>query len=96
MWDRGSMRRQFTAPVSSREIRAAAADAGEIVTPDKYFNYAKSGGSSGKSKNILVLAVTCCDCKHYFCFCVGFVEPFEGQPFLKCIYDSDRSERPAT
>ena len=32
-------------------------------------------------------APTSCDCKYCICSCVAFVEPFEGQKFLHCIYD---------
>lgn len=52
--------------------------------PGKTFSYAKSGGSSGNSKEIPVLAPWSCDCKYCLCFCVEFIEPFEGQPFVVC------------
>jgi hypothetical protein len=55
--------------------------------PGKTYSYAKSGGSSGKSHEIPILARTCCVCKFCFCFCTAFVEPFKGQKFLKCVYD---------
>jgi hypothetical protein len=55
--------------------------------PGKTFSYSKSGGSSGKSIELPVLAPTSCDCHHCICSCVGFVEPFPGQKFQKCVYE---------
>lgn len=55
--------------------------------PKPTFSYATSGASSGKSHELPTLAPTCCECKLCFCFCVGFVEPFAGQPFAKCVYE---------
>ena len=60
--------------------------------PDRTFSYAKSGGSSGKSHEVPVQAPTCCECKYCLCFCVGFVEPFIGQPFLMCLSDPKAKE----
>jgi hypothetical protein len=60
--------------------------------PARTFSYAKSGGSSGKSREISVQAPTSCDCKFCFCFCVAFVEPFPAQPFRFCLYDPQHQE----
>jgi hypothetical protein len=59
--------------------------------PGRTFSHATSGASSGKSHEVPVLAPTCCVCKYCFCFCTAFVEPFEGQPWLACIYDPEQS-----
>jgi hypothetical protein len=36
----------------------------KVHRPDSSYSYAKSGGSSGKSHQIPVLAPTCCACKY--------------------------------
>jgi hypothetical protein len=49
---------------------------------------AKTGASSGNAHKYIITARTCCyNCKFCICFCVGFIEPFEGQPFLRCFYE---------
>ncbi len=58
--------------------------------PPPTFSYAKSGGSSGKSREIPVLAPTCCHCPFCFCSCVAFVEPEWGQKWEACLYESDQ------
>lgn len=55
--------------------------------PKPTYSYAKSGGSSGKSVEVPVLAPTSCDCKFCTCSCVEFVEPFSGQKFLRCTVE---------
>jgi len=55
--------------------------------PTKTFSYAKSGGSSGKSVELNVLAPTCCECKYCFDDCVAFVEPYKGQRSLRCTFE---------
>jgi len=60
--------------------------------PNRTYSYAKTGGSSGKSHEILVLAPISCDCKFCFCFCVAFVEPFPTQPFRFCVFDPQHQE----
>lgn len=55
--------------------------------PPKSYSYAKTGSSSGKSHMIEIKARTCCDsCPHCFCFCIAWIEPFEGQPYKECVY----------
>lgn len=35
----------------------------------------------------MVRALTsCATCPHCICFCIGFIEPFEGQPYKECVY----------
>ena len=60
--------------------------------PGRTYSYAKSGGSSGKSREIPVLAPTCCDCEFCFCFCVAFLEPSTNQPFSICPCDPTSKE----
>jgi hypothetical protein len=55
--------------------------------PKPTFSFSKSGGSSGKSRELPVLAPTSCDCPFCICSCVGFVEPFAGQKFERCVYE---------
>lgn len=55
--------------------------------PPPTFSYAKSGGSSGGSVELPCIAPTSCSCPYCLCCCTHFVEPFEGQPFLKCTYE---------
>ena len=55
--------------------------------PKPAFSYAKSGGSSGKSIELPVLAPTSCDCEHCICSCVAWVEPYYGQPHWRCVYE---------
>ena len=50
----------------------------------KTFSYAKSGGSSGKSREILIRAITSCECPFCLCFCIGFIEPV--QEINPCFY----------
>jgi len=54
--------------------------------PKPTFSYAKSGGSSGKSVELNVLAPTSCDCHFCICACIAFAEPYEGQPHMRCLY----------
>jgi hypothetical protein len=63
--------------------------------PKKTFSYAKSGGSSGKSIEVAVLAPTSCDCKYCICYCTGFVEPFDNQKHQCCVYarEATRAEK---
>lgn len=55
--------------------------------PKPTFSYAKSGGSSGRSIELNCLAPTSCECKYCLCACVAFIEPFEGQRSLRCVYE---------
>ena len=56
--------------------------------PPKSETYAKTGASSGNAHQVKILARTCCaTCPYCICFCVGFVEPFEGQPYQCCVYE---------
>lgn len=49
---------------------------------------AKTGGSSGNAHKYVITARTCCyNCKFCICFCVEFIEPFEGQPYTRCVYE---------
>ena len=58
--------------------------------PPKSYSYAKTGSSSGKSHMIEIKARTCCDsCPHCFCFCIAWIEPFKGQPFQRCYYETE-------
>jgi hypothetical protein len=36
-----------------------------------------------------VKALNSCECKHCICFCIGFIEPLEGQPYARCIYEAE-------
>lgn len=54
--------------------------------PKPTFSYAKSGGSSGRSVEIPVLAPTSCDCPHCICSCVAYREPEYGQRHWECVY----------
>ena len=57
--------------------------------PPPFDDYAKTGSSSGNAHKVIIKARTCCyNCKFCFCFCVGFIEPFEGQPFQRCVYEA--------
>lgn len=57
--------------------------------PDSYTS-AKSGYTSGKAVAHKVWAPTCCDsCPFCLCFCTGFLEPFKGQRYLRCVYEHD-------
>lgn len=55
----------------------------------KTFSYTHaSGGSSGKSRELPITARTSCNsCKYCICSCTAFVEPFDGQPFQRCVYE---------
>jgi hypothetical protein len=36
-----------------------------------------------------ITARSCCaTCPYCICFCVGFVEPSEGQPYQRCVYEA--------
>lgn len=57
--------------------------------PHITFSYAKTGGSSGRSREIPVLAPTSCDCKWCLCSCVAFVEPEWEQAGMRCVYEPE-------
>lgn len=61
--------------------------------PDKYYlshKFRVTGGATSRVYMIPVRAPTCCDkCPHCLCFCTAFVEPFEGQPRTRCIYENE-------
>jgi hypothetical protein len=58
--------------------------------PPASYSYAKTGASSGRAHQIKILARTCCDnCPHCFCFCTAWVEPYEGQPYVRCVYETE-------
>jgi hypothetical protein len=63
----------------------------------RYHNPPKTSSSHRASHSFTVVtkALTCCySCPHCMCFCVGFVEPFEGMPFERCVYEAeDHSHR---
>ena len=47
------------------------------------------GYSWGNARWNKTKAMTCCDsCPHCICFCSGFLEPFIGMPFERCLYET--------
>jgi hypothetical protein len=47
------------------------------------------GYSWGPAHQVIITARTCCaTCPHCFCFCTAFVEPYKGQPFTRCLYET--------
>jgi hypothetical protein len=80
-------------PRAERSVDGRSWAGGHLPKPT--FSYAKSGSSSGRSRELPVLAPTSCDCSCCICFCTGWVEPFAGQPFLRCTYARDGARAPA-
>lgn len=63
--------------------------------PPRTYSYAKTGGSSGNSHNVYVLAPTCCHSPESFCSCVAFRE--KDDPSVRGVYlkAADFREPPA-
>jgi hypothetical protein len=80
-------------PRAERSLDGRSWAGGHLPKPT--FSHAKSGSSSGRSKELPVLAPTSCDCSCCICFCTGWIEPFAGQPFLRCTYTRDGARAPA-
>lgn len=61
---------------------------GKYHNPDK--GYTSSKFRIGLTRTYRsIIARTCCDsCPHCICFCVAFVEPFEGQKRTHCYYET--------
>jgi len=54
------------------------------------------GPGAAQHDSITITARSCCDtCPHCTCFCVGFIEPFDGQPFLRCVYETENHDHSA-
>lgn len=57
--------------------------------PPKSFTSSKFRiGQTGHQVKVLNMTA-CSSCPHCFCFCIAFVEPFDGQRFLRCLYEAE-------
>lgn len=83
-------------PFTDREPLRAGWPCGRCGCKAKHHNPPKAYTAARDVRNmgpyqrpqVIVQAKTCCDsCPTCICFCVGFVEPFPGQPFERCVYD---------